>query len=112
MFKFKTEMHCHTEESSVCGKVSARDYVNTYIENGYNTLLITDHFNKDFCDKDHFLKGYYSAKEAGEGKINVILGMEYRNYAFKNDYLVYGDIESFLKKDIDIINLELNDFIK
>ena len=111
MFKYKTELHCHTLESSPCGKVSAKDFVNTYIEKGYNTLVITDHFTKDFCDKNHFLKGYYAAKEAGKGKINVILGMEYRSPAFRNDYLIYGDIEKFLSKDLDLINIELNDFI-
>lgn len=42
LYKYKTEMHCHTAQSSLkCGKMNAEDVVETYINAGYSTLLIT-----------------------------------------------------------------------
>ena len=45
--KIKFEMHFHTDESSPCGKVPAKQGVNMYMENGYNGLVVTDHFSEN-----------------------------------------------------------------
>ena len=41
----KVELHFHTDESSRCGKVPAKDGVRMYIEQGYAGLAVTDHFS-------------------------------------------------------------------
>lgn len=117
MFKYKTELHCHTLQTSRCGKVAAEDVVKAYIDAHYSTLVITDHFggkhitteNSEY-EIQHFLEGYCAAKNAANGKINIILGMEINLTQNANDYLVYGDIESFLIKNPEMYKLNLSDF--
>jgi len=79
-----------------------------YIKLGYDTIVIMDHFNQlTFEGKEHlsweekcvfFISGYKRATEIAGGRINILLGMEWRNVYNKNDYLVYGITEEFLKK--------------
>lgn len=102
-------MHLHTKETSNCGKMPAAETVESYISLGYNTIVVTDHFSThtyykynydslNWQDKvDIFLKGFNSAKEAANGRINILLGMELRfdSDSDPNDYLVYGVEESF-----------------
>ena len=48
---FKTETHMHTDESSRCGKVPAREMVALYHAAGFTTLFISDHFQKSAFEK-------------------------------------------------------------
>ena len=48
----KVELHFHTDESSRCGKVPAKDGVRMYIEQGYAGLAVTDHFSEYACGKE------------------------------------------------------------
>lgn len=119
---FKLETHCHTSEVSVCGKVSACDIVDAYIEAGYSGIVITDHFNRaTFLNKpelktreiaDYFLSGYRVAREAAKGRIDVLLGMELTFYENDNDYLVYGVTEKFIKKNPNIMDMGIERFSK
>ncbi|MBE7027169.1 MAG: PHP domain-containing protein [Ruminococcaceae bacterium] len=119
---FKLETHCHTSEVSVCGKVSACDIVDAYIEAGYSGIVITDHFNRvTFLNKpelktreiaDYFLTGYRAAREAAKGRIDVLLGMELTFYENDNDYLVYGVTEKFIKKNPNIMDMGIERFSK
>jgi len=106
---FKTELHIHTSEASKCSRISAEELIEVYIEKGYTTVVITDHYN-DFNFKrigditwqeknDIFISAYNAAKKAANGRINVILGMEYRNNNSNNDYLVFGVTEDFIRKN-------------
>ena len=118
MKDYKTEMHCHTLESSFCGRVTAEDMVMAYVSAGYDTLVIMDHYGfrhrGKFADADEterFLKGFKAAKKAAGKSINIILGMEIsleQNPA--NDYLVYGDVESFVLKYPDMYYNTLPEF--
>ena len=45
-----TEMHFHTSEISVCGRVPAAEGVRAYKEKGYDALVVTDHFHSDYFD--------------------------------------------------------------
>ena len=118
MSKYKTEPHCHTNESSSCGKIDAKELVRAYIDAGYKTMVITDHYgfrhigkHGDVDDVQHLLLGYREAKKAADGKINVILGMEISlTQHAANDYLVYGDIESVLTANPDMYNFDLDEF--
>ena len=39
----KLDMHCHTKEGSLDGKVSIEDYITRLEELGYDGMLVTDH---------------------------------------------------------------------
>lgn len=66
------DIHIHTKESSYCARVDARDVVHLYKEKGYQGLIITDHYNREFFDHfpnetwkekvDHYLEGYARRK--------------------------------------------------
>lgn len=118
--KFKTELHCHTGDVSVCGQCSAEYIVSRYVDAGYNTLVVTDHFNRHtfslsnkylgFLQKnnldaswegmiDFFLSGYRHIKEVAGDRLNVLLGMEFMPWVScsKNDFLLFGVTEEWLK---------------
>lgn len=122
---YKADLHCHTIDVSKCADLPLEEMIENYIKLSYTTIVITDHFSPaTFEDKKHmsweekcdfYVSGYKRAKALADGRINVILGMEYRNIYSPNDYLVYGVTEEFLKKyntcDEDaIINMHLKDF--
>ena len=117
--KFKTELHCHTGDVSNCGKETAEYIVSRYIEAGYTSLVVANHMspftfigsrNKypEFLAKngttdswqskvDFFMTGYENLVKAADGRLNIILGMEFRDFnsSLANDYLVYGLTEEF-----------------
>ena len=41
MMKF--DMHCHTKEGSLDGKVPIDEFIATLIKRGYDGMLVTDH---------------------------------------------------------------------
>lgn len=117
--KYKIEMHFHTAESSPCAKTSVVDALKAFKENGYDAVIITDHFYhhifenydnwKDIVDK--FLLGYREAlKEADKIGIKVFLGMEIRFPQNYNDYLVYGIDEEFIYNHKYMYNTSIEDF--
>ena len=116
----KVELHFHTDESSRCGKVPAKDGVRMYIEQGYAGLAVTDHFSEYACGKEgpwedicsRFLEGWRLAKETAESAgsgFQVYLGMEIRFPHDENDFLVYGMTEEFFQKYPWIYEKELPD---
>ena len=98
---YKYELHCHTGRTSACGVMSAEEIVALYLANGYDGVVITDHFlngnttvNRElpggtYEEKiDLFCKGYEEVKEKAEGKLKVFFGFE---ASYKGtDILVYG----------------------
>lgn len=124
---FKCELHCHTDMVSICSIFKPGDIVDSYVNGGYRTIVITDHFSpatfetlsSNYSEEDkvkHFLSGYESVKKLAQKKINVLLGMEFRNIYSSNDYLCYGVTEQFLldcaSKNINLLELHLKDFIE
>lgn len=124
MFKYDT--HVHTSETSMCGKVPAREVVRLYKDVGYDGIVITDHFSNyyfenlpvtSWADKvDMYLNGYRHALDEGNKiGLKVFLGMEILFQGSPNDYLVYGFEESFLYANPELYKLGLKgfrDFIK
>ena len=120
---YKTELHLHTSPASVCGRVSPEGVVEHYLKNGYSTIVITNHMTpslfKDFSSKgqsfenaiEFYLNDYYRAKRHAGDRMNVLLGMEFRNYENVNDYLVYGITDDFLYKAKDLTGMKLRDAI-
>ncbi len=106
---FKTELHMHTSPVSRCAKVDAKSTALHFANEGYRTIVITNHlspalFAKELpCEHDDwkgivdfYLSDYRAAKTAVAGRMNVLLGMELRVHENGNDYLVYGIDEQFL----------------
>lgn len=104
------EMHFHTQETSPCGVVPAKDSVKAYKDAGYDGIVVTDHYFDGYFEKilpdmpwtdktDRWLQGYRNAKAAGDAcGLTVLLGMELRFSGEDNDYLVYGLTESLLRE--------------
>ena len=102
---YKTELHLHTSDGDLYAQHSGDEIVRMYANEGYNTLVITNHYFSPFftwfkdelegADHkriiDRYLKGYYAAKNEGEKLgITVLPGAEVRVKSSANDYLVYG----------------------
>lgn len=117
---FKTELHCHSDDISMCARVSVNDIIEKFHGAGYSSLVLTNHFNKDTMNAhspndwcgfiDKYVAAYEKLKKAAEGKLNIILGMELRFNANINDYLVFGITEKFLKKNEGMFDMSLKDF--
>lgn len=107
---FKTEMHVHTREVSTCCDMPTEQTAIRYIEAGYTTVVITDHFTPSFCREEglwhdrieHFLSGHRRFREAADGQLCVLLGFELRFEGYANDYLVYGLGADFLRGARDL----------
>lgn len=103
---FRLETHCHTAESSPCGKVPAAALVGELKSSGFDGVVITDHFTEACLDRfpsgwpqrmDAFLAGYRTALCAGkEAGLRVFCGIEFRSHESSNDYLVFGVTPQFL----------------
>lgn len=123
---YKTELHAHTSETSNCGHASVAQLVEAYLKEGYSTVVITDHlsthtyfryrYDKMSWDEkiDVFMLGYNAALKAAQGRLNVLFGMELRfdSSDSPNDYLVFGIDERFLRKNKDLIDMDIKSFSK
>ena len=94
---YKTELHTHTNPVSACSHVEPKRLVEIYKENGYDSVVITNHFTLelkgDTIDEKikWYLEDYYKGMEAGKiVGLNVILGVEITLTENKNDYLIFG----------------------
>ena len=84
----KFDMHCHTKEGSLDGKVPVEEFIDILTEKGYDGMLITDHDSYNgyrawkrnpFCQrKENFV---------------VLKGIEY-------DTIVAGNILSSLRREV------------
>lgn len=122
--KFKTEMHCHSCTVSSCGKISPQEIIDKYLEAGYSTVVLTEHFSPNtfasakYIGTDaweekvtHFLTGYQVLKAAAGDKLHILLGVEFRlNKHEAADYLAYGVTESFLRHYPDLMDTGFEKF--
>ena len=130
--KYKTELHCHSGDVSNCANASAEYIVSRYVEAGYSTVVLANHFSRhtfggdkqkynkyldlngksDCWDSmvDFFLEGYHNLRKAAQGKLNVILGMEYQPFkGTNNDYLVHGVTEEWLRGSECILEFSIGE---
>lgn len=113
--KYKYELHCHTGAVSRCATVPPETAVEKYKEQGYDGMVVTDHYScQTFLerhilapqkDNEFFLEGYRRALKAAGDSFTVLLGMEIRFYGNGNDYLVYGLTPEFLEKNGNLMAL-------
>ena len=117
---YKAELHCHCKEISLCADANVDIVAKKYLDAGYSTIVLTNHFNRDtirnrdYKDYNDFLDQYIGAAEKLQdrvgSKIKVLLGMEIRFDSNWNDYLVYGMTPEFLREHLDILDMPLNSF--
>ncbi len=97
---YRYELHAHTSEVSVCGRLPVAELIAKYKAAGYDGIVLTDHYSpmtfplrKHFSKKQitaHYLRAYREAKQMETEDFSVLFGMELRFYGTVNDYLVYG----------------------
>lgn len=124
---YKTELHCHTKMVSECADLSMEEMVENYVKLGYSTIVITDHFSlknfetapiSNWEEKCNFyISGYKKITELANGRLNILLGMEFRNIHSSNDYLVFGVTPEFIKKyntsdENNVCLMSIGDFTK
>lgn len=123
MQRFKFDMHIHTSETSGCGQVPAKEVVRLYHQAGYQGIMITDHFHKEYFDSlgnlndrekiEQYLSGYHTAKAEGEQiGLKVVLGIEFRNTETDDDFLIVGITEEFLYRNPRCYELPLEEAIQ
>lgn len=116
---YKTELHCHSSDFSRCSTQSGADKAEMYIENGYSTVVLTNHFRANYTSiPDHadVVRKYFEAAEimrdAAAGRLNVITGMELSFRGSGNDYLVYGMDEETLTGLPEIFDMGVRGFFE
>lgn len=118
---YLVQLHLHTSETSRCGHDTGYDIAKACKEAGYHLIAITDHFfNANIgCDHDlpweekveYLLRGYLSAKKAGdEIGLKVIFGWE--TFQAGRELLTYGLDENFLLAHPDLDKLPYYEYIK
>ena len=99
MSKYIYETHMHTAQGSACSDTPGRDYIQRYIDMGYDGIIITDHFFRGNCRVERelpwpefvkrYCSGYEEALDEGLRRgLKVFFGWE-ETYE-GDDYLVYG----------------------
>ena len=115
------DTHVHTSQVSGCGKVSADEMVRLYKKAGYQAIIITDHYCKEYFEDlgqiswqdkiKSFVSGYKLAEKEGKKiGLKVFLGMEIRFTNGPEDYLVYGLDEEYLIENPKLYNETLESF--
>lgn len=108
------EVHLHTDESSACGRTPAREYVPFYMDQGYDGIVVTDHFtgntsyvadrNAPWAEQvNAYCRGYEEALDEGIKRgFKVFFGIEQQ---FANDEcLIYGPDKQWLLEHPDTPN--------
>lgn len=120
-YKYRYEVHLHTDEGSRCGVTPGADYIKEFKEAGYDGIIITDHFffGNTAIDRnlpwpyfvDEFCKGYEHAKEEGDKiGLKVFFGWEEN---FENDeYLIYGLDKEWLKCHHNILRCSQKEMLE
>lgn len=115
-------MHCHTNEVSRCGQVPAAEQVRFYKRQGFDGIILTDHFLnanthvdpegqswEETCDQ--LFAGYRAARAEGDRLgLKVFYGFEY-GYD-QTDLLVYGLGYDWLRAHPDVHKLGVHAFLE
>ena len=121
---YKTELHCHSNPVSSCAHLSPEQLAEHYMEQGYTTVVLTNHFHKSAFSPKHyageqdwnskiryFLHDYNAMRKAAGDRLHVLLGAEFRIDAYRlTDYLVYGVCEELLYELEGVLDLSAKEF--
>ncbi len=117
---YKTELHAHTAEASRCGDFLCTEVADKYIAAGFTTLVLTNHYFKgplmehiESLGKswvEHYIGVYRKMRDYAKGRLNILLGCELRFPKSKNDYLIFGLTEDFLRAHADMHLMDYKTF--
>ena len=103
---FKTELHLHSRDASPCSNAPAKTIADKYVDAGYRTIVVTNHFSRIYMDAygcrdwnayvDLFVGAWEKVMYYAGDRLNVLLGAEFRYDGCDNDYLVYGLTPEYL----------------
>lgn len=89
----KLDMHCHTQEGSIDGKITIAEYIELLKSQGYDGMLITDH------DSYNGYRKYRDTLKGNIGDFIVLKGIEY-------DTLDAGHILVIMPETVKLLLLE------
>jgi len=119
-YKYRTELHAHTNPASPCSNFTPQEVIERYAELEYDSIVISNHFypgvrfrdDKNKCISEYIKDYEQAAKKGKEAGINVIFGCELRFEENFNDYLLYGIDIDFMDFAYDSIPKNLEEFSK
>ena len=110
---FKTELHLHSRDASPCANAPAKVIVDKYVDAGYRTIVVTNHFSPMYIEAydckdwkeyiDLFVGAWEKVKYYAGDRLNVLFGGEFRYTGCENDYLVYGLTPEYLYDHPDLL---------
>lgn len=120
--KYKTELHCHTNDVSPCSEETAEEVVKKYLDAKYDSLVITNHYKdwivnnlpgETFADRvDFYFEAVDKVRDAADGKLYVIPGMEITFNECANDYLVFGIKPEHFRERPDVFDMGIANFFR
>ncbi len=119
-YKFKSELHAHSNPVSGCGRFPADEVVNIYRGVGCNTLTLTNHLTENQLVgrteaelAEFYLSDYYKAcEQANAVGMNLAFGVEIRFTGTNNDFLVYGICPNDMEKLIHYVMTDIQTFYR
>jgi len=117
---YKYETHLHTREVSGCATASGAEQARRYKDEGYDGIIVTDHFFNgnsairhwtDWNDRvKQFCLGYENARNEGEKiGLKVFFGIEYTYDGA--DLLTYGVDGDWLCQNSDIMDIRAYEYV-
>ena len=118
--RYKTELHCHSKGVSACGTLYPERIVERYREEGYTTVVLTNHLSKStYYSKKHDVDyrdwsweqkvdlqigGFERFRRCAESVgMHALLGCELGLNGIKAHYLLFGMTEAFMREHPDIM---------
>ena len=107
-FIMKIDLHVHTSEISMCGKLSVKEVVEQYAAQKYDAIVIANHFNtateQGYINRggSDFYKAYHDTVRLGvelgrQSGLLVLGAYELRFDNDPNDFLVFGMSEELCR---------------
>lgn len=114
----RIEMHAHTKPVSPCSEIPPAELVRRYIDQGFNAVVITNHFNLDYLlglpkedALDYYLSAYEETVKAAENTgLQILLGTEIRFNEHSNEFLIYGVDRQILSECYDYLEKGLTSY--
>ena len=89
---YKTELHTHTTPVSVCSTIEPKQLVKIYKENGYDSVVVTNHFTTH-------LKGETVKEKINWYLLSKILKEMYLVHLLKKKFQLQNHLNNMSKMD-------------
>ena len=96
----KFDMHCHTKEGSLDGKVSVEEYITILEDNGFKGMLISDHNSYD-----GYRKWMHEIQNKAHHDFIILKGIEYDTIDAGHILVIMPETLKFPRKKISKVRL-------